>query len=200
MTVGHAQANYSEVMKDTTKAAWLCGKGAKQSCKCHGTLWYGATERPDDKKPVATFDELREWKTLSKSSDEWMSCTDAEFGGDPWPDQEKQCWCESKPAYKPWRCADEGEECLCEGGWVVYGAKIGADKKPLDFFAAIKLSMAVSGTRGKEALACAAASFDGADPAPDADKTCFCDKEKKFFDKNFVKATRQFWKASQLEE
>jgi hypothetical protein len=134
-------------MKDTSASAWKCGEGAKQSCKCHGTLWYGPTVRPDDKKPITTWEELRHWKTMEKQSDEWMSCTDAEFGGDPFPEQEKQCWCEDKPAYKPHRCADEGDECVCEGGWVVYGAKTGADKKPLDFFGTIKLSMAVTGTR-----------------------------------------------------
>lgn len=183
-------------MKDTSLSAWKCGEGAKQSCKCHGTLWYGPTERPDDKKPITTWEELRHWKTYDKSSDEWMSCTDAEFGGDPFPEQEKQCWCEDKPAYKPWRCADEGDECLCNGGWVVYGAKVGADKKPLDFFGTIKLSMAITGTKGKESVTCSALSFDGADPAPDADKSCFCDKGKKFFDKSFVKATRGFWKSN----
>jgi len=187
-------------MKDTSLSAWKCGEGAKQSCKCHGTLWYGPTVRPDDKKPITTWEELRHWKTYEKASDEWMSCTDAEFGGDPFPDQEKQCWCEDKPAYKPWRCADEGDECLCNGGWVVYGAKLDASKKPLDFFGTIKLSMAITGTKGKESVTCSATSFDGADPAPDADKACFCDKNKKFFDKSFVKATRGFWKSNQLEQ
>jgi hypothetical protein len=165
-------------MKDSTKAAWKCGAGAKQSCKCHGTLWYGATKRPDDKKPIETWEDLRQWKTLTKETEEWQSCTDANFGSDPWPDQEKQCWCENKPAYKPWKCAEEGEECLCDQGWVVYGAKVGADKKELDFFGTIKLSMAITGTHGKRALQCDASSFDGADPAPDADKACFCDQKK----------------------
>jgi hypothetical protein len=58
-------------MKDTTKTAWKCGAGAKQSCKCHGTLWYGATKRPDDKKPIETWEQLRQWKTLHKESEEW---------------------------------------------------------------------------------------------------------------------------------
>jgi hypothetical protein len=186
-------------MKDTTKTAWKCGAGAKQSCKCHGTLWYGATKRPDDKKPIETWEQLRQWKTLHKESEEWQSCTDANFGSDPWPEQEKQCWCENKPAYKPWKCAEEGEECLCDQGWVVYGAKVGADKKELDFFGTIKLSMAITGTHGKRTLQCDASSFDGADPAPDADKACFCDSKKKFFDKSFVGATKAFWKSSLLE-
>jgi hypothetical protein len=200
-TVGYSQAHFSEKMKDTTKSAWKCGEGAKQSCKCHGTLWYGATKRnDDDKKAIKTWEDLRQWKTLEKQSEEWMSCTDAEFGGDPWENQEKQCWCEDKPAYKPYRCADEGEECICDGGWVVYAAKLDEDKKVFDFFGAIKQSMAVVGTRGKRSIQCTDAAFDGADPAPDAEKTCFCDSQKKFFDKSFVHATRTFWKASQIEK
>jgi hypothetical protein len=186
-------------MKDTTKKAWKCGEGAKQSCKCHGTLWYGPSVRPDDKKPIDTWDKMREWKTVTKESEEWMSCTDANFGSDPWPEQQKQCWCENKPAYKPWKCAEEGDECMCDKGWVVYGAKMGADKKELDFFGTIKLSMAVTGTHGKRSLQCDGSSFDGADPAPDADKACFCDQKKQFFDKSFVAATKIFWKSSQLE-
>jgi hypothetical protein len=166
-------------MKDTSKRAWKCGVGAKQSCKCHGILYYGATKRIDDpKKEVETWNDLNEFNTRTKSSDEWMSCTDAEFGGDPFPDQEKQCWCEPAPAYKPWRCADEGEECVCEGGYIAYTAKFDSDKKKLGFFDAIKLSVAVVPTKGKRSLVCSASSFDGADPAPDADKTCFCDARK----------------------
>ena len=49
-----------------------------------------------------------------------MSCTDTNFGSDPWPDQEKQCWCENKPAYKPWKCAEEGEESMSNGTQDVY--------------------------------------------------------------------------------
>lgn len=199
-TTGHKQSHFSDKMKDTTKSAWKCGEGAKQSCKCHGTLWYGPSIALDDKKPIDTWDKMREWKTLTKESEEWMSCTDANFGGDPAPDQEKQCWCEDKPAYKPWKCAEEGDECLCDGGWVVYGAKVDADKKEMDFFATIKLSLAVTGTKGKKSISCESGSFNGADPAPDSDKQCFCDAEKKFFDGNFVKATKTFWKSSALEK
>jgi hypothetical protein len=198
---GINQARFKDAMKDVEKGAWKCGVGAKQSCKCHGTLWYGPTKAPDDKKTeISTWEALRHWKTLSKSSEEWMSCTDAEFGGDPWPEQEKQCWCEPKPAYKPWYCGDEGDECPCDGGFVVYGSKLDDDKKPLEFFGVIKKSLAIVDTKGRKQVACSASSFDGADPAPDGEKACFCDRERKFFDKAFVTATRQFWKASALEK
>jgi hypothetical protein len=55
-TLGHGQAHFNESLKDTSKTAWKCGAGAKQTCKCHGTLWYGATTRPDNKKPIETWE------------------------------------------------------------------------------------------------------------------------------------------------
>jgi len=58
-TLGFGQAHFNEVMKDSTKTAWKCGTGAKQTCKCHGTLWYGPTKRPDDKKAIETWESMR---------------------------------------------------------------------------------------------------------------------------------------------
>ena len=53
---------------------------------------------------------------------------------------------------------------------MIYGQKLDNDKKELDFFGTIKLSLAVTGTKGKKSVNCDAATFDGADPAPDQDK------------------------------
>jgi hypothetical protein len=39
----------------------------------------------------------------------------------------------------------------------------------------IQLSLAVTGTKGKKSVQCGAGTFGGADPAPAADKVCFCD-------------------------
>ncbi len=185
-------------MKDTKKKAWKCGEGAKTSCKCHGTLYYGPTKRPDNDKDIKDWEDMREWKTLEKESNEWLSCSEDEFGGDPWPDQEKQCWCEDKMPYKPWHCADDGDDCMCDG-WVVYGQKNGDDKKPLTFFEMIKKSIVIGSAGGKGQVQCSAGSFDGADPLEGGDKACFCDAEKKFFDVQFVKATKMFWKSSMME-
>ena len=182
-------------MKDVRRKAWKCGAGAKTSCKCHGTLWYGPTVRPDNQKPITTWEDLRLWKTLEKQSGDWITCSDDDFGGDPWPEQEKQCWCEDKPAYRPYRCGDDGDDCLCEGGFVVYGAKHDKDKKELSFFDLVKGTVALESVGGKTRISCSAASFGGADPAPDGEKTCFCDAEKKFFDAGFIAATKAFWKA-----
>jgi hypothetical protein len=45
----------------------------------------------------------------------------------------------------------------------------------MDFFGTIKLSMAVTGTKGRQSVKCESNTFSGADPAPDAEKVCFCD-------------------------
>jgi len=70
----------------------------------------------------------------------------------------------------------------------------------MDFFGTIKLSLAITGTKGKKNITCQSESFNGADPAPEADKVCYCDKKKSMFDANFVSATKTFWKSSQLEK
>jgi len=59
--------------------------------------------------------------------------------------------------------------------------------------------LAITGTKGKKSVACESGTFDGADPAPDADKICFCDAQKKYFEKSMVKATRSFWKSKTLQ-
>lgn len=83
----------------------------------------GPTKRPDAKdKDIEKFEDMRLFKTLTKETDEYAACNPSEFGGDPWPEQEKQCWCEPKPIYQPWFCGDEGDDCMCEG-WVIFGAK-----------------------------------------------------------------------------
>jgi hypothetical protein len=64
----------------------------------------------------------------------------------------------------------------------------------------IKLSLAITGTKGKRSVVCEAGTFEGADPAPGADKMCMCDAESKYFDSSFVKATKAFWRASQVEK
>jgi hypothetical protein len=64
----------------------------------------------------------------------------------------------------------------------------------------IKLSLAITGTKGKRSVTCESGTFEGADPAPGADKMCMCDAESKYFDSSFVKATKAFWRASAVEK
>lgn len=35
---------------------------------------------------------------------------------------------------------------------------------------------------GTSSLACSVDGFNGVDPAPDAEKACFCDEKRKYFD------------------
>jgi hypothetical protein len=82
---------------------------------CPGTLWFGLAVRPDNGAKIETFDEMREWRSISAESSDWQTCSEAEFGTDPLPGVEKQCYCEVKPEDETSRCADEGEDCLCNG-------------------------------------------------------------------------------------
>jgi hypothetical protein len=86
----------------------------------------GVMDRPDNKLPIKSFNEMRNWKTVSKITNDWTYCKPESLGGDQWPGLEKQCWCEPAPQYEPIPCATEGENCLCNGA-VIYGRKFKKD-------------------------------------------------------------------------
>lgn len=112
--------------RDEYTEPWFCGATEYTNCGCQGTLYMGPKNRPDNNEPIKTFDEMRYWKTISKEVDDWTMCSSKGMGGDPWPDAPKQCWCEPTPQYEPTPCANEGENCLCNG-WVAYGVKQSPD-------------------------------------------------------------------------
>ena len=98
---------------------------------------------------------------------------------------ESQCYCEDFPEPGPSRCADEGEDCVCEANKVVtYMNKWStpqqtkADPYPLSFsdgqlYSYTLVKHPSDGTKVK----CAASSFDNVDPAPGNDKQCYCAAE-----------------------
>jgi len=141
----------------------------------------GAGKRLDDKKDITKFDDFRLFKTVSKdvSDSNWTACSVHTFGTDPLPGKAKTCFCEDKPLYVPNLCADDGEDCVCSG-FVTYGKKLSAAKKPLDFkgHTAAGSFVVAEVKEGTKSLSCAADSFGGVDPAPDdkdGEKACFCD-------------------------
>ena len=119
---GYKNSVYQESIVDKDNKPFKCASKANESCKCPGTIWYGVSTRPDSMAPVETFDEMREWKTVSIETDGWQSCSTNDFGTDPMPGIDKQCFCEVKPAYEASRCADEGDDCTCNGH-VYFAAK-----------------------------------------------------------------------------
>jgi hypothetical protein len=144
---------------------------------------------------------MRLFKTLSKEMQDssWTACSTATFGADPHPGKPKTCFCEDKPLYMPNLCADDGEDCVCSG-YVTYGKKLSAAKKVLDFKGHVEAGQfAVSEVKeGTKSLSCASDAFGGVDPTPDdkdAPKACFCDQQKKMFNKESLKSIQDLWKA-----
>jgi hypothetical protein len=121
---------------------------------------------------------MREWRTLSADSDDWQSCSAIEFGSDPLPDVDKQCFCEVAAPYEATRCADEGDDCLCNGH-VYFAPRYKADHTtPAKFFDILSDSFTLVDANGTGSVSCTSDSFEGADPIPDFAKQCFCDDRK----------------------
>jgi hypothetical protein len=121
------------------------------------------------------------------------------MGSDPHPGHAKTCFCEDKPLYVPNMCAEDGEDCVCSG-YVTYGSRLSAAKKPLDF----KGHLAAGGfsvievKEGTHSVSCAADTFGGVDPNPkdkDEEKACFCDNKRKMFNKDSLKSIQDLWKS-----
>jgi hypothetical protein len=122
---------------------------------------------------------MRWWKTVVKETDDWTMCSAQGMGADPWPDQPKQCWCEPAPQYDAIPCANEGENCLCNG-YVAYGVKMNPDDPTkvatLDDMAMVPY--AVNDANNTKSIKCASSNFEMADPLPGGAKQCFCDEKK----------------------
>lgn len=147
---------------------------------CPGTLWFGPSVRPDNGAKIDTFEEMREWRTLSAESEDWQSCSAVEFGSDPMPGTDKQCFCEIKPAYEANRCADEGDDCLCNGH-VYFAPRNKHDHStPANFMDILGDDYTLVDANGTGTVSCTSDSFEGADPLPEYAKQCFCDDRKTF--------------------
>ena len=176
-SVGYKNPVYVASVTDKDNKPFKCASKANESCKCPGTMWFGLSTRPDTKAKIETFDEMREWKTVSQETDDWMSCSAVDFGSDPMPGQDKQCFCEVKPQYEASRCAAEGDDCACNGH-VYFATKVNDDKELADFDDILASGYAIVDANGSGSVACTSESFSNADPAPNTAKQCFCDDRK----------------------
>ena len=170
---------YANSIVDKDNEPFKCASKSNESCKCPGTMWFGTAVRPDTKASIETFDEMREWKTVSQETDDWQSCNAIDFGSDPMPGMDKQCFCEVKPAYEASRCADEGDECICNGN-VYFATKVNGDKELADFDDIMEAGFAIVDSGNSGSISCTSESFANADPAPKDAKQCFCDERKTF--------------------
>lgn len=160
-------------------------------------MWFGLSSRPDTKAKIETFDEMREWKTVSQETDDWMSCSAVDFGSDPMPGQDKQCFCEVKPQYEASRCAAEGDDCACNGH-VYFASKVNDDKELADFDDILASGYAIVDANGSGSVACTSESFSNADPAPNTAKQCFCDDRKQFTPPQNIKTIMSYWREQNL--
>jgi len=155
---GYKNPVYAASIVDKDNEPFKCASKANESCKCPGTMWFGSAVRPDTKNAIETFDEMREWKTVSQETDDWQSCNAIDFGSDPMPGMDKQCFCEVKPAYEASRCADEGDECACNGH-VYFSTKVNADKELADFNDALESGFAIVDSANSGSVSCTSESF-----------------------------------------
>ena len=190
--VGYKNPVYADSVVDKDNKPFKCAAKANESCKCPGTMWFGVAVRPDTKGPVETFDEMREWKTVSQETDDWQSCNAVDFGSDPLPGLDKQCYCEVKPAYEASRCAEEGDDCACNGH-VYFATKVNGNKGLADFDDVLEAGFAITDAAGGGSVSCSSESFKNADPAPGTAKQCFCDDRKTFTSPEAITTVMDYW-------
>lgn len=186
--------------RDEYDEPWFCGASEYSNCQCSGTMYMGPKNRPDNNEPIKTFDEMRYWKTVVKETDDWTMCSAKGLGGDPWPNTDKQCWCEPHPEYEPNLCANEGENCLCNG-WVAYGVKQ-SPEDPSRVATLEEMTMApfaVNDANNTKSIKCAASSFEMADPSPNGAKQCYCDEKKHFASADDVAYIKEYWRSMMIE-
>lgn len=186
--------------RDEYHEPWFCGATEYSNCMCEGTMYMGPLTRPDNGEEIKTFDDMRNWKTLTKETDNWTMCSAKDFGSDPWPDQQKQCWCEPRPEYEPTPCANEGEQCLCNG-WVAYGVKQDPYEPELvaDVECMTSVPFAINDANNTKSVTCASSTFEMADPLPGGNKQCYCDEKKVFIGAEDVQMIKEYWRSTMVE-
>ena len=74
MEVGFSDPTFNQARDEYTEP-WFCGATEYTNCGCHGTMYMGPKNRPDNGEPIKTFDEMRYWKTAVKETDDWTMCS-----------------------------------------------------------------------------------------------------------------------------
>lgn len=141
---------------------------------------------------------MREWRTVGAESDDWQSCSVVEFGTDPMPGADKQCFCEVEPAYTATRCADEGDECICNGH-VYFAPRFELDNTtPAGFYYIQENPFAITDANNTGTLTCSSDSFEDADPSPEVAKQCFCDDKRRFMQARDVANVQEYWRMTMM--
>lgn len=124
-TGGHQCFCVRELAPEPLPKAEHCANDTGLSfCNCYGTVYYGQRFNKDN--GTLSFAEMMKKGWTSKMSNGDLLCDENSFDGDPAHGHDKQCFCEADPDYTPAPaaefCADEGQECNCDGT-VYYGGK-----------------------------------------------------------------------------
>ena len=118
---------------------------------------------------------MRDFKTYIKVSEGgWTWCDHNEFGTDNYKDA-MQCYCEPTPQPVPTTCADDGQDCLCNGV-VYYMKKVDKINRPSDFWTAMSAGYTVNQVNDTNSIKCSRHNFEDVNPLPGEDKVCMCDQ------------------------
>ena len=170
-------------------------------CYCPGILYYGAKNDPLTGAHITTLDHLKQWQHAEKESDDYVDCSFTGVGlhEDLYPNIDKQCWCEYKPAYNPTKAADEGEPVSCKGQVYFMQAKT-SDGAVSTWNDGINNYFTINDWNNtNHNLTCSPENFEGVDPLPGAEKSCFCDDERQMASKEQEAAVKEYWRGVMAE-
>jgi hypothetical protein len=198
--VGFAQKK--NVDADSWDTPWYCGDTDKYECDCYGNLYRSLLYDPLTGKRMEAFTEIREHKFQMKKTenDGFEFCDAATFGGDQLDGARHQCWCEPYPQKVPNYCADEGDECLCNGV-VTYGQKFNSEGKPDTLWnTALASYYAVNDWNNTKAQTCEPKNFEYVELPIDVEKGCFCDEDRAYAPEADVQMVKEYWRGIMAEK
>lgn len=166
-------------------------------CYCPGMLYYGVKNDPLTKDPVTTLDKLREWTHVKKEATDFLECSWSGLGlkKDLFNSTvDKQCFCEYKPAYNPIKAGDEGEPIDCKGH-VYFMQKETSEGKTSTWVDGMSNYFTVNDWNNTHHnYTCTAENFEGVDPLPGAEKSCFCDDQRKQATDDQYHMVKEYWR------
>ena len=142
---------------------------------CYGKIHWGYKFSPIDGHELNTLEQMRDFKTYTKASKGgWTWCDHHEFGTNNYHEA-MQCFCEPEPQVVPATCADDGDDCLCNGV-VYYMKKMNKVNSPYDFWDAMPFGYTLNQVNDTSHIKCTRSNFEDVNPLPGEDKVCMCDQ------------------------
>lgn len=133
---------------------------------------------------------------------DFFDCDATTFGGDKLNGARHQCWCEPRPINVPTICADDGDECMCNG-YVFYGAKTdGSSSKRLNYYEMVGGNYAINDANNTKKIVCEPKSFEWVDPIEGQEKQCICDenRDSSGFGEDMVQMVKEYWRGVMAEK